>query len=172
MAEIALQILATTAKSLVTEGEQEDTLRIITRIEQESDWRIPHLKEELKALWNWDVESNITASLDSSGDNIGALHEQQQIIDAATQQISPPTIEEQKDNHEQRQQRDSEMYIYPPSEMQTQHENKRTLFRPSRGRIAGILNPLLATPDYSLPQHLHQPDNLAPTMSNFLNDHS
>ncbi|KAI9683622.1 MAG: hypothetical protein M1829_004926 [Trizodia sp. TS-e1964] len=127
VASVALRSLAIAAECLVVREEQEEVLEMFEKIRKDTGWRVGFINKELKEKWGWIDEE--------------ALRQQQQA--AAQQQMStsmgmqhPPPL-----SFAQFQSTGSSLPPAPP---------------PASRRPGGIMNPLLATADFSGPQHPYQ----------------
>lgn len=126
VASVALRSLAIASECLVIRREQEEVLEIFEKIRKETGWKVGFLNKELRAKWGWDAEE---------------AHQQQMLAQQQSQsslgQFFPPTMQGQVISMQ------PSLPPAPPP--------------PSRPAMpTGILNPLLAKADFSLPNHPYQ----------------
>lgn len=138
VASVALRSLAIAAECLTVRREQEEVLQIFEKIRQETGWRVGFLNKELKEKWGWQETP--------------PQPQQQQQLPA------PPTQMQQT-----LQPYPPQALIQPQVTLQPQIVSSLPPAPPVRPRIpGGIPNPLLATADFSMPQHPYQSYYVAP----------
>ncbi|KAF2838899.1 hypothetical protein M501DRAFT_934835 [Patellaria atrata CBS 101060] len=132
VASVALRSLAIAAECLTNRREQEEVLRIFDKIRQETGWRVGFVNKELKEKWGWQDEAQPQQTQIPNMQNTSLFQHQSTIQPQATLQSLPVTS-------------------LPPTQSTARA-------RPP----PGILNPLLATADFSMPQHPYQAHYVAP----------
>ena len=134
VASVALRSLAIAAEVLTVRREQEEVFQIFEKITKETGWRISFVFKELKEKWGWDE---------------------------SRPQPPPPTSQQMSNPAMMNGAPSLQPYQYQtPNAMSAQ---SMTLQPPpsasssSGGRPpSGILNPVLATADFSMPKHPYQ----------------
>ncbi|KAF2265841.1 hypothetical protein CC78DRAFT_460546 [Lojkania enalia] len=134
VASVALRSLAIAAEVLTTRREQEEVLQIFDKIRQETGWRVGFLNTELKEKWGWNNEPQHHDSNVTVLQN-GNMSYQHQAMQAQVnlQPVQPPTT----------------LPTAPPAQV-------------SRRPASGIMNPLLSSADFNMPQHPYQQHYVAP----------
>lgn len=134
VASVALRSLAIAAECLDIRREQEEVLQIFDKIRQETGWRVGFLFDELKEKWGW--------------------NEQQQQAQEHAQQM-------QNENLAYQHHQPLQPPVNPPPAV-----HPTTLAPAPPGQVRrppqGILNPLMATADFTMPQHPYQSHYVAP----------
>ncbi|KAL9089424.1 MAG: hypothetical protein Q9165_005745 [Trypethelium subeluteriae] len=145
VASVALRSLAIAAEALTVRREQEEVLQIFEKISKETGWRISFVYKELKEKWCWDeVRPQPPPQPPQQIPNSAMLH--------STTTLQPYQYQTQTPMATQ------------PITLQPQPATGP----PSGGRPpSGILNPMLATADFSMPKHPYQtvyvpPNSLTP----------
>jgi hypothetical protein len=137
VASVALRSLAIAAECLTTRREQEEVLQIFDKIRQETGWRVGFLNSELKEKWGW-----------NNDDVQPPLQQQQQF---AGNMQGPTGLQYQQQT------------LQPQVNLQPIPAASLPPAPPARPRPpVGILNPLLATADFTMPQHPYQSYYVAP----------
>lgn len=141
VASVAIRSVAIACEVLQERHEQEEVLQIFEKIRKETGWKIGFLSDELKKKWGW---------------NVGMREEQvhggqQMLLQGGSQQGSlshffPTSLMSGGGN-------------LPPAPPTTNSAPRPAV----RG---GILNPLLKTADFSLPNHPYQQHYQPPSQHN------
>jgi len=136
VASVALRSLAIAAECLTTRREQEEVLQIFDKIRQETGWRVGFLNSELKEKWGWN-------------DDVQPPPPPQQNFTANMQNSANIQYQQQA--------------LQPQVTLQPMPATSLPPAPPARPRPpVGILNPLLATADFTMPQHPYQSYYVAP----------
>ena len=153
-------------------------LQIFDKIQQETGWRVEFIHKELKEKWGWNNErlerSDDISDKSSELAMFTQRHEsqqqhqqaqQQKLAAAVMQQATRDSLQQQK---EQQAAQKSEETPYGYQSFQAEHQGRpsATLCRLNHRRVAGILNPMLASADFSMPQHPYQSHYVAPNAPN------
>ncbi|KAF2788726.1 hypothetical protein K505DRAFT_254843 [Melanomma pulvis-pyrius CBS 109.77] len=138
VASVALRSLAIAAECLKTRREQEEVLQIFDKIRQETGWRVGFLNDELRETWGWNKQpqpqERQEQDFGAHAQNGNMGYQQQTHQPQVTHQpVMPPTL--------------------LPSAPSAQARSRPPV---------GILNPLLATADFNMPQHPYQSHYVAP----------
>lgn len=178
VASVALRSLAIAAEVLIVRREQEEVFQIFDKIKKETGWRIGSIVDELKEKWGWgeDAAPNLHQQQYRPQQNMqdGGLpppqQQQQPSLPSALMPQAAPLPPQQMQSYSQ----------FQPSlqPLQPQQQNATALppapppvntaaapvgiGNPARLRGSGIMNPLLATADFSMPQHPYQTHYVAP----------
>ncbi|KAL2354442.1 hypothetical protein BJ546DRAFT_843855 [Cryomyces antarcticus] len=132
VASVALRSLTIAAECLTSRREQEEVLQIFEKIKNETGWRVGFLNKELKEKWGWEEEHAQPTPPQQMSG--GLLQDQTQINPYSYTSTQPPPISAPM----------------PPAP-------------PTRPRFpVGVLNPLLAAADFTMPQHPYQNVYVAP----------
>lgn len=144
VASVAIRSMAIAGEVLQDRREQEEVLQILEKIRKETGWRIGFLSDELKEKWGWNV-----------GQREEQLHiGQQMLLQGSGQQHSLSHIYHTNMSG-------GNGSNLPPAPISSESGSvPRTLFR------GGILNPLLKTADFSLPNHPYQKHYQPPSQHN------
>ncbi|KAF2188100.1 hypothetical protein K469DRAFT_684858 [Zopfia rhizophila CBS 207.26] len=138
VASVALRSLAIAAECLTLRREQEEVLQIFDKIRQETGWRVGFLNMELKEKWGWNDEIQPQEpNVAASMRNGNMAYHQQTLQPQVTIQPAVPA---------------TSLPPAPPA-------------RPPRPP-GGMLNPLLASADFNMPQHPYQSYYVAPNPLN------
>lgn len=137
VASVAIRSLAIAAESLNSRREQEEVLQIFEKIRQETGWRVGFVNDELKEKWHWAEDPPPPPAPEIPPPNILPSLP---LVPTYTYPPAPPP---------------PPVPVLPPTPPT----------RPTRPTIpAGILNPLLATADFSMPQHPYKSHYVAPRL--------
>ncbi|KAI9690632.1 MAG: hypothetical protein M1820_009963 [Bogoriella megaspora] len=140
VASVALRSLAIAAEALTVRREQEEVLQIFEKISKETGWRIGFVFKELKEKWDWDeVRPQPLPPQPMQMANAGMLQSTTQ-LQPFQYQTTPNTSQPM-----------AAMQPTPPT-------GSGFGGRPP----SGILNPVLATADFSMPKHPYQNIYVAP----------
>ncbi|KAI9821807.1 MAG: hypothetical protein M1827_002388 [Pycnora praestabilis] len=133
VASVALRSLAIAAECLVIRREQEEVLQIFEKIRKETGWRVGFLKTELPEKWGWQTEET--------------LNQQQQSHQMPTAMMQNPALQS---------------FPYQSSS-QSASQTSLPPAPPIQRRIpSGIMNPLMASADFSSQHHPYQSYYVAP----------
>lgn len=142
VASVAIRSLAIACEILHERREQEEVLQIFDKIRKETGWKIGFLSDELKEKWGWNVEQR------EEQVHVG----QQMLLQGANQQHSLIYHTSMGGGNGSN---------LPPAPIPSETSSiPRTPFR------GGILNPLLAKADFSLPNHPYQQHYQPPSQHN------
>ncbi|KAI9668071.1 MAG: hypothetical protein M1821_000891 [Bathelium mastoideum] len=149
VASVALRSLAIAAEVLTVRREQEEVLQIFEKITKETGWRISFVFKELKEKWGWDEA-------------------RPQPPPAAPQQMTNAALMNGAASVQPFQYQTSNTMSTQPMTLQPPPSAGSS----SAGRPpSGILNPVLATADFSMPKHPYQtvyvPPNSLATQAQF-----
>lgn len=146
VASVAIRSVAIACEVLSERHEQEEVLQIFEKIRKETGWKIGFLFDELKQKWGW-----------NSGMREEQGHAGQQMLlqggggqQGSLSHFFPPSIMSGSA---------SSLPPAPPVSAPSSN-NQRPAFR------GGILNPLLKTADFSLPNHPYQQHYQPPSQHN------
>ncbi|OKL57939.1 hypothetical protein UA08_06521 [Talaromyces atroroseus] len=132
VATTSIRCLAIAAECLVSREAQEEVLQIINKIIKETGWRISFLKDELQTKWGWNADSHQHSEARAS--TTAAT------VSTANNGTSTPMDTVSLLNPD-----------IPPAPP------------PPRSRIPpGIINPMMATADFSMANHPYQEHYVAP----------
>ena len=177
VASVSLRSLAIASECLNIRVEQEEVLQIFDKIQQETGWRVGFVHDELKEKWGWNnaqIEQQ-GKSLDDKSLGLATLTQhqearqqqrQQQTIAAAVIQQTTEDPLQQRTKQQSGQDPDGHLYNCQSTQAHSQNCSSATLSRPNHRRMAGILNPVLAAADFSMPQHPYQSHYVAPNTPN------
>lgn len=126
VASVAIRSLDIAAEVLIDRREQEEVLQIFDRIRKETGWKIGFLHNELREKWGWPSEEMAAQQMIQQQNSLS------QFFPSTTQSVA------------QAAQAASATSLPAPNP---------PVMREPRG---GILNPLLRTADFSLPNHPYQ----------------
>lgn len=144
---MAIRSLAHAAECLTDRREQEEVLSIFEKINKETGWRIGFVFKELKEKWGWH---------DSPPQPPPQQHQQQQLMppnqSLLQSQALMPTYQQQYANNMQA------VAVAPPPPPPPPQPPAAAPRRPP----SGIINPLYATADFTMPQHPYQNVYVAP----------
>jgi hypothetical protein len=146
VASVALRSLAIAAECLTNRREQEEVLQIFTKIRQETGWNVGFVNKELKEKWGWN-----NASPHAQAMQMPHSHSPQSIPVSAPLQQQVPLRAYQSAGPSN-----------GPAFMASSSTMAPTSTPPRAPVPAGILNPLLATADFGMPQHPYQNYYVAP----------
>lgn len=132
---IAIRSLAIAAECLVVREEQEEVLQIFDRIRRETGWRVSFINQELKEKWGWNSEEALQQQQQH-----GMLHSTGTVFQPFSQY--PVT---------------SSSSSVPPAPAPAQAPAPAVQMR-----VGGIMNPLMATADFSSQHHPYQSYYVAP----------
>ncbi|QGA14140.1 hypothetical protein EYB26_001793 [Talaromyces marneffei] len=133
IATTSIRCLAIAGECLVAREAQEEVLQIIDKIIKETGWRIAFLKPELQAKWGW----NTSAPTNTNNSNITTTTTPTTSLSMDNGTLptpNPPTVIPTT----------ASTPTPPPA------ATARSRFPP------GIINPLMATADFSMPNHPYQ----------------
>ncbi|PSN61883.1 hypothetical protein BS50DRAFT_639154 [Corynespora cassiicola Philippines] len=135
VASVALRSLAIAAECLTERREQEEVLSIFDKIRQETGWRVGFVNAELKQKWGWDAQPQ--------------------------QQDQNPAAHVVNGNNAYQPQAQQPQVTFQPAMPPVSVPAAAPV--PTRPRPPmGVPNPLLATADFTLPQHPYQSYYVAP----------
>ena len=134
VASVALRSLAIAAECLTERREQEEVLQIFDKIRQETGWRVGFLNQELKDRWGWN-EQQEQAQAQAQAQAMAQMQNGSIVYQQNMHQIPGPAP-----------------VSLPPAPTISHHRHPQ----------GGILNPLLATADFNMPQHPYQSHYVAP----------
>ncbi|KAF2873309.1 hypothetical protein BDV95DRAFT_592701 [Massariosphaeria phaeospora] len=144
VASVALRSLAIAAECLTSRVEQEEVLEIFAKIRQETGWRVGFLNNELKSKWGWEAQPQIPEQ------------------SAAPSQAQNGNVVYQQQTQQQQQQQPQQIVL-----QQVIPSTAPPAAPPRQRPPPGILNPLLATADFTMEKHPYQSYYVAPnTMPN------
>jgi hypothetical protein len=126
VASVALRSLALAGETLVQRDEQEEVIRIFERAKKETGWNVTFVMKELREKWGWNTEGQ-------------ALRGQ-----SPFNQFSPSITTSGVNSN----------MPGAPQGVQAGQQQQQPQQPPKM--IGGILNPLLARADFSLPNHPYQ----------------
>ncbi|PGH02419.1 hypothetical protein AJ79_07651 [Helicocarpus griseus UAMH5409] len=133
---VSLRCLAIAAECLTNRQAQEEVLQIIDKIMKETGWQVAFLRGELMERWGWNTNSSSSPSQQQQ--------QQQQTSASTTSSASAPTL------------------LSSSSLLNSSLPNPN-VSTPSRPRMPqGIVNPLMATADFSYENHPYQSHYVAP----------
>ena len=167
VASVALRSLAHAAECLTDRREQNEVLEIFTRINKETGWRIAFVFKELKERWGWKDEPgmpqpHITSNTDPTPRPIYSQHQQR------TSSVSYP--QQDYSNNGVASYNQATMLSLPNMQQAPNAAAVRTASTSSGANASpgskrpppGIVNPMFATADFSMPQHPYQKFYVAP----------
>lgn len=129
-------------------------LQIFDKIRLETGWRVGFLNKELKERWGW------------SQDEQHSQTQPQQIGATGLQNTTPLRAYSQQQQQQQQQHQQQDQQQQSSSSMMGPPPPSSSSLPPAPAaapRIpSGILNPILATADFSMPQHPYQSYYVAP----------
>lgn len=127
VASVALRSLALAGETLVQRDEQEEVIRIFEKVQKETGWNVTYVMKELRDKWGWISEEQL-------------LRDQMSFNQFAPNAGIGPNanMSTATQGLQARQQQQQQQPQQPPK------------------MIGGILNPLLARADFSLPNHPYQ----------------
>jgi hypothetical protein len=126
VASVCIRSMAIAAEALVHREEQEEVMRIFDRIRKETGWNIGFLKKELPEKWGWNAEEQMLRDQNTIN----------QFFPRGGQGGGSGNLPPAPQGHGQG--------------LQQQQQQAGAAMR------GGILNPLLAKADFSLPNHPYQ----------------
>jgi hypothetical protein len=139
VASVAIRSLDIAAEVLFDRREQEEVLEILERIRKETGWKIGFLHNELKEKWGWPSEEAASQQTMQQQNSLS------QFFPGTTQSVA---------------QAGSAINLPTPS--------LPRIREPPRRSSGGIMNPLLRTADFSLPNHPYQQYYQPPSQHNHL----
>jgi len=153
---VALRSLAHAAECLTDRREQEEVLQIFTKINKETGWRIAFVFKELKERWGWSEhpsmpQAHITSNSDPTPRPIG--HGSYSASPTQTAYTNTGSVSGPSGNYGQIQ-----VATAPPPPPPAAPVARRPPI--------GIVNPMFATADFSMPQHPYQNVYVAPNYNN------
>lgn len=157
---MAIRSLAHAAECLTDRREQEEVLEIFRKINRETGWRIAFVFKELKDKWGWSEETpqQQQQSLQQrpSITPMDAMNQQSSVL-----QSTAPMSAQQQQTYQS----------YSPSGLQNVSAASAPLAPavaappppPPRQRMpSGIMNPIYANADFTMPSHPYQNVYVAP----------
>ncbi|KAF2152573.1 hypothetical protein K461DRAFT_286443 [Myriangium duriaei CBS 260.36] len=144
VASVALRSLAHAAECLTSRREQEEVLQIFTKINKETGWRIAFVFKELKERWGWKADDpsgpqvHITSNSDPKVRTVG----HQPGYSTSSAASASPSSASFSANYGQQQ-------TSPFATTKSPAQGGQSRGRPP----SGIMNPMYATADFSMPQH-------------------
>lgn len=156
-------------------AEQEEVLQIFNKIQQETGWRVGFVHKELKEKWGWTGEQTYQSKAISHENSEPAssrqLHEaqqqdEQQKLAAAVMQHTSQGLMHQSEDQQSVPNLEMNLSSCQKAQVPPQNRPSTTLCRLNHRRIAGILNPTLATADFSMSQRPLQPHYVDPNIPN------
>ncbi|KAF1985073.1 hypothetical protein K402DRAFT_117502 [Aulographum hederae CBS 113979] len=162
VASVALRSLAIAGECLTVKREQQEVLEIFNRISKETGWRIGFVNKELPEKWAWSKEET-----EEFFENLtGQPSERQQMQQQLSHVSAPPQMQPQAQYQvpaPMAQQQHQHPHQQPHQQQQQPPATTLPPPPPTMPRIpSGILNPMLATADFSMPQHPYQSHWVAP----------
>lgn len=139
-ASTSIPCLATAAECLVSPEAQEEVLQIIDKIIKETGWRIAFLKKELRAKWGWSPPPNSSRQHSEASLSIPPSSTTNSSTPMDTLSLLNP---------------DTPSPSLPAPHLAS-HSASHSRFPP------GIINPLMATADFSMANHPYQDHYVAP----------
>ena len=156
-------------------AEQEEVLQIFNKIEQETGWRVGFVYKELKEKWGWidgqmyqskEISRKSPESASSQRQYEAQQQSRQQKIAVAVMQHASQDILHQSKEQQSKQNLEEPLSNNQIPQVQPQNGPSVTLSRLNHRRIGGILNPTLASADFSMAQHPFQSHYVAPNAPN------
>lgn len=160
VASVAIRSLAHAAEVLTDRRQQEEVIEIFEKINKETGWRIGFVYGELKEKWGWKEQPS--------------PHQYAQTHDAAVKAREAQDVQLQQ----QAQAAQHSMHLQQPFDYGQQQAGNLHLTSPAQSLTnsvtppapatrkkmpTGILNPIYAKADFSLPQHPYQNFYVAPS---------
>ena len=156
---ISIRSLAIAAESLLVREEQQEVIGIFDRIERETGWRIGFLSAELKQTWGWPEEQTALQHQQQQ-------RQQQQQQQHAASMVPQPTAAAFQSFPQAPSTSSSGqagMSVVPPAPAAgPAAATEAAMAAEQRNRLRGIMNPLMATADFSMQQHPYQSYYVAP----------
>ncbi|KZF23151.1 hypothetical protein L228DRAFT_267168 [Xylona heveae TC161] len=147
VASVALRSLAIAAECLVARREQEEILQIFDKIRKETGWRVGFLNKELKDKWGWQDEEEVCQP-------------------TPTRPQAPP----QNPIPQAIMQSSASLQSFPFHTPASAQQPPVAPTPPATQRIpSGIMNPLMATADFSSQHHPYQSYYVAPNQQTHQN---
>ncbi|KAI9825352.1 MAG: hypothetical protein M1826_007030 [Phylliscum demangeonii] len=161
---VALRSLAIAGECLVVREEQEEVLRILEKIEREAGWRVSFMGRELREKWGWnDPHQSDQATTSANIFSAPGATPSANITQYSSAAGSASTL----------------AWTAPPTTLTSTHPPPAstttaaataataTTFSPTPATMhpripSGIINPLMATADFSFQQHPYQSYYVAP----------
>lgn len=161
VASVAIRSLAHAAECLTDRREQEEVLQIFQKIKRETGWKIAFVYKELKEKWGW------------KDDPSPVMPQHHGSISSNSGMPQPPVLASPA----------SSLHSYGGGSVPHSHSHSQSQYgggmqqnyqsqpaapapapaaAPSRRPPAGIVNPMYATADFSMPQHPYQNVYVAP----------
>lgn len=154
VAATSIRILAIAAECLDTRESQEEILQTIDKIDKETGWRISFLKSELQAKWKWNAAAASGSASKSHTMTTTA---------APTSNGSNPISSSIADHTGNPQDPGSSSGSYLPSTTSMPTSSAAIPKSDSRSRFpSGIINPIMASADFSMLNHPYQEHYVAP----------
>lgn len=145
VATTSIRCLAIAAECLTARKAQEEVLQIIDKIIKETGWRIAFLKSELQTKWGWNNSTNNNTNTTTTTTTTAATNTTNNTIKALSMDNGtlPTPI--------------------PAGSITTTAPTPPPPVPPTRCRFpSGIINPLMATADFSMANHPYQDHYVAP----------
>ncbi|PNS18795.1 Transcriptional activator protein UGA3 [Sphaceloma murrayae] len=167
VASVALRSLAHAAECLTDRREQEEVLQIFTKINKETGWRIAFVFKELKERWAWKddpmpnvhITSNADPKVRAVGHNPSTAS-----YSGSSPQSYPQTGMQSQTQNQSYGSTSSHGFGQASAQQSTAPSSGSTsIAAPTPRRPpSGIVNPMFATADFSMPQHPYQNVYVAP----------
>ena len=154
VASVAIRSLAHAAECLTDRREQEEVLEIFRKINRETGWRIAFVFKELKDKWGWQEETPQQQQMQQQVQQqqaqalapVDAMSQQQSVLQSAAPMQNYPQYPATMQS------------VAPPPAPATVQQPA-----PARQRMpSGIMNPINANADFTMPSHPYQNVYVAP----------
>lgn len=169
VASVALRSLAHAAECLTDRREQEEVLQIFTKINKETGWRIAFVFKELKERWGWKDDQmpnvHITSNADPKVRSIGITPTGAASYNNSSPQNYPQTSMQPQSQNQTYGSTSSQGFgstSAPPPPGSSSGSSSGATPAQHRRPPSGIVNPMFATADFSMPQHPYQNVYVAP----------
>ncbi|KAF1814150.1 hypothetical protein P152DRAFT_262417 [Eremomyces bilateralis CBS 781.70] len=149
VASVGLRSLAIAAETLTDRREQEEVLHIFDRIRQETGWRIGFVQKELREKWAWDEPLHLAAEIMPTPPSMQPFNSHSMSALGAQPTSVPSAAPLPTRGHSPGRPLGAVPVTSAPAPAPPPAQARR---KPP----SGILNPLLATADFSLAQHPYQ----------------
>ncbi|PSK59432.1 Transcriptional activator protein UGA3 [Elsinoe australis] len=168
VASVALRSLAHAAECLTDRREQEEVLQIFTKINKETGWRIAFVFKELKERWGWKDDQmpnvHITSNADPKVRSIGITPSAASYNNSSPQNYPQTSMQPQSQNqtYGSTSSQGFGSTSAPPPPGSSSGSSSGATPAQHRRPPSGIVNPMFATADFSMPQHPYQNVYVAP----------
>lgn len=145
VASVAIRSLAHAAECLTERREQEEVLDIFRKINRETGWRINFVFKELKEKWKWQEETPQVQQVQHLSP-VDAMNQQQSVLQSAA-----PL------------QQTYQQYVQSVApQPQAPVPAPQPAAAPRQRMPSGIMNPIYANADFTMPSHPYQNVYVAP----------